>query len=437
MEKDTIGVIDGISILRYTHAFSSGGGIENYLKELNRALLCRNAIKIIQINYLYGIDKPVETTYDIGRGVLVSIEIPPPENPTLKRISVKSVNTYAIKSIASFICEYATLIPVVKHIFSPLGKRLFSKSPGISCESTRELFTDIFERYKIDLLSLHCLGADDTGQIIKMATERNIPFFYLNHYENSKFNQFQLREQLSGASGIAGISTCGIPKFVKNRFVSLPDGVDTTFFSNQNCYDPIVKKDVPVVFLPARICEGKGHLDIIEAIARLKDEGIQAHVIFAGRKDSPEFFKELQSIIEKNCIRDSVTMIGECNSEQIRALYAHSSVVAVPSRSEGLSRVLLEAQSMCIPVVTYDTGGTSQALLPERSGFLCKLKSIDTLKSALRKLLTDKELRTNMGMEGRKFVIEKYSLDIQVRKHEGYYCSILEHHKVNSILVIR
>jgi glycosyltransferase involved in cell wall biosynthesis len=429
MEKETIGVIDGISILRYTHAFSSGGGIENYLKELNKALLCRNAIKIIQINYLYGIDEPVETTYDIGRGILVSIEIPPPANPTQKQIAIKSINTYAIKSVARFIREYVMLIPVVKQIFSPLGRRLFSKPPGISSESTRELFNNIFKRYKIDLLSLHCLGADDTGQIIKMAAERNIPFFYLNHYENSKFNQFQLREQLSGASGIAGISTCGVPKFVKNRFVSLPDGVDTTFFSNQNSYDPIIKKDAPVVFLPARICEGKGHLDIIEAIAQLKSEGIQAHVIFAGRKDSPEFFEKLQSSIEKKCIGDSVTMVDECNSEQIRALYAHSSIVAVPSRSEGLSRVLLEAQSMCIPVVTYDTGGTSQALLPERSGYLCKLKNIDTLKSALRKLLTDRELRINMGMEGRNFVIEKYSLDIQVRKHEGYYRSILERHK--------
>jgi glycosyltransferase involved in cell wall biosynthesis len=428
MKSDKIGVIDGISIVRYTHAFSSGGGIENYLKELNRALLFRNAIKIIQINYLYGIDKPVETTCDIGRGVLVSIEIPPPIHPTQKQMVIKN-NNYAIKSIASFLCEYGIHIPVIKQIISPLGKRLFSKPPGISSESTRELFNDIFERNKIDLLSLHCLGADDTGQIIKMAVERNIPFFYLNHYENAKFCQFQLREQLSQASGIAGISTCGIPKFIKNRFVSLPDGVDTTFFSNRDYYAPIIKKEEPVVFLPARICKGKGHLDIIEAIAQLKGEGIQAHVVFAGRKDSPEFFEEIQSSIEKYCVSDSVTIIDECDSEQIRALYAHSSIVAVPSRSEGLSRVLLEAQSMCIPVITYDTGGTSQALLPEKSGYLCELKNRDTLKSALRKLLTDTELRTTMGMEGRKFIVEKYSLDIQVQKHEGYYRSILEHHK--------
>ena len=44
-----LGVLDGLTILRFTHAFRQGGGVERYLEDLNRALLMRNDLAIIQL----------------------------------------------------------------------------------------------------------------------------------------------------------------------------------------------------------------------------------------------------------------------------------------------------------------------------------------------------------------------------------------------------
>jgi len=45
----TAGPLDGVTILRFAHAYGSGGGTERYLDDLNRALLARNAMTIVQI----------------------------------------------------------------------------------------------------------------------------------------------------------------------------------------------------------------------------------------------------------------------------------------------------------------------------------------------------------------------------------------------------
>ena len=43
------GILDGCAVLRFAHAFESGGGTERYLDDLDHSLLTRNVMQIVRI----------------------------------------------------------------------------------------------------------------------------------------------------------------------------------------------------------------------------------------------------------------------------------------------------------------------------------------------------------------------------------------------------
>jgi glycosyltransferase involved in cell wall biosynthesis len=102
-------------------------------------------------------------------------------------------------------------------------------------------------------------------------------------------------------------------------------------------------------------------------------------------------------------------------------LYAKSSVVVMPTYGEGLGRVLLEAQSMELPVIAYNTGGVPDAVLPGKTGYLVKKGDAEQLADRIETLMKDKEKRIKMGQEGRKLIMEKFSLTRLAERHENWY----------------
>ena len=88
---------------------------------------------------------------------------------------------------------------------------------------------------------------------------------------------------------------------------------------------------------------------------------------------------------------------------------------------EGLPRVFLEAQALKTPVIAYESGGTSIALIHNKTGFIVKKGDIAELLKRTIQILDSKSLQLKMGLEGRKFVEEKFSLQMMVERHENFY----------------
>ncbi|WP_084184763.1 glycosyltransferase family 4 protein [Desulfonatronum thiodismutans] len=76
-------------------------------------------------------------------------------------------------------------------------------------------------------------------------------------------------------------------------------------------------------------------------------------------------------------------------------------VLAVPSRSEGMGRVFIEAMASGKPCVGTRVGGIPNVIADGRSGFLVNPEDPQDLADKLRILLADKSLRQRMGKVGR------------------------------------
>jgi phosphatidylinositol alpha-1,6-mannosyltransferase len=97
------------------------------------------------------------------------------------------------------------------------------------------------------------------------------------------------------------------------------------------------------------------------------------------------------------------------------ALYNCADVFALPSIQEGQGIALLEAQATAKPVVAFDVGGVSEAMVDKETGLLVKPDS-RKLADAILKLLSSWSLREKMGVKGREFVSNNFSWDICAQK---------------------
>jgi glycosyltransferase involved in cell wall biosynthesis len=392
MMDDSAGILDGFTLFRFAHMWrdASAGGVENYLTILNRRLLQRNRLRILQM-YLVTESGPFDVEIEqIGQGELVWI-------PSIWKKNAERKPTKA------------------RHLWARLRGRLDAEF--LICH---DILLSRLDCYLPNIAVFHWIS-EDSRIVIDYLNKRRVPFIVVNHFQNTRLKRHYIRKQISDARAIGGVSNVDVPSFVRSRFTNLSDGVDTDFFQPGKAAPLERKINDPLIFLPSRIEEGKGHLDAVKALGCLSHEGVSAALAFAGRLTSPPFMEKLQQFISKEGLQERILYAGELGPEELRNWYAASKLVVLPSYDEGLGKVLLEAQSMERPVVAYDVGGIAEAMRHEESGFLVRRGDIRNLASRLIELLEKPDKRCRMGESGRKFIVERFSLDSLIIRHERFY----------------
>jgi glycosyltransferase involved in cell wall biosynthesis len=97
----------------------------------------------------------------------------------------------------------------------------------------------------------------------------------------------------------------------------------------------------------------------------------------------------------------------------------------LPSRTEGLGIVLLEAMAMGLPVVASNVGGIPELVLHNETGLLVQPLQFKDLAEAMIELLSDPKRMYAMGEKGKESVSSKFSAEQFIRQHESVYESAL------------
>ena len=394
--REKVNSLDGKTIFRFAHIGrrSSFGGVESYLKDLNEILLRRNDMRILQMYFVIDKESPKVAVEQVGQGEIIWI-------PSILAITQKPQMSKAQRL-------WAILM------------RLKNNQSMVS----HDILLSTLNEYQIDLASFHWIS-EDSRTVIDYLIKRRVPFVVINHFSNKKLNRRLIKNQISGARAIGGVSSIDIPNFIRNRFVNLSDSVDTDFFHFKKASPLRNKIDTPLILLPARITEEKGHLDAVRALGRISQEGFNAVLAFAGRLGSRAFMNRLTEVISEEHVQDRVLFLGELDIRDLRNWYAASRVVVLPSIQEGLGRVLLEAQAMERPVVAYATGGIPEAVRDGGGGYLVPSKDIGALACRIRELLESPVQCNEMGKAGRAHVVNNFSLESLAVRHEEFYLSVL------------
>ena len=94
--------------------------------------------------------------------------------------------------------------------------------------------------------------------------------------------------------------------------------------------------------------------------------------------------------------------------EDMRAVFAESHLVTLPSLGEGLPTVLLEAAACSRAIVATDVPGCRDVVQHGFNGLLVPPKNSKALADALKQLLVDKHKRIQMGRNGRQLIEERF-----------------------------
>lgn len=114
----------------------------------------------------------------------------------------------------------------------------------------------------------------------------------------------------------------------------------------------------------------------------------------------------------------NIKYIGE--SQDVREYIKEASCIVLPSYREGIPRVLLESSSMQRPIITTYVPGCKEVVAKPiknkdiyigKNGILCEVKNPTSLKNAIKHFLnlTQEEI-LNMGVEGRKYIQERFKI---------------------------
>jgi glycosyltransferase involved in cell wall biosynthesis len=160
----------------------------------------------------------------------------------------------------------------------------------------------------------------------------------------------------------------------------------------------------------------KGHHNLIDAVALLKDAHPTAHVAIAGRG---ALMEPLRIRAAEHGLEDRVHLLGL--RSDVPAVLAASDIFALPSLSEGLPLSLLEAMFAGRPIVATEVGDIAVALAQGDAGVLIPPGSPSVLAAALDRLLRKPDEAEALGARAAARAAQEYGMGRMVDRYVAVY----------------
>ena len=236
-----------------------------------------------------------------------------------------------------------------------------------------------------------------------------------------------LTEKLRRAAFIVAIGSFGRSQIFRRVAYSLwpkvrvvHTGLEVGFYSIEAVPPPISARLVCV----GRLGAEKGQLLLVEAANRLIQKGVEFDLVLAG---DGEMRPEVEALIERLGLSNHVRITGWLTGKQVRDEILAARALVLPSFTEGLPVVAVEAMALRRPVLATYVGGVPELVEPGTTGWLVPAGSLDELTSAMENCLSTgpDELR-RMGEAGFRRVLQRHSIDSETDKLAGFFRDICE-----------
>ncbi len=164
----------------------------------------------------------------------------------------------------------------------------------------------------------------------------------------------------------------------------------------------------------------KGVEHLVRAAAVLARDRDDVAFVIAG--EGP-LRASLEALAESMHLGGRMRFLG--HTESSAAVLSRLDVAVVPSLSEGMGIVAVEAMALGVPVVASEAGGLVEVLGGGTAGVLVPPGDADALAAALAGLLDDAGERHRVGQAGRERAEAEFSLEVMVARHVEVYRALL------------
>lgn len=162
---------------------------------------------------------------------------------------------------------------------------------------------------------------------------------------------------------------------------------------------------------------------LLRAFAGLEDRDSRLRLVIAGDGD-PALVARLKTLGEELRLGDRVRWLGFAAGARKRWLLARADVFVLPSASENFGIAVVEAMSAGAPVIVTRGCGLADFVGQWEAGIVTD-GTVESLRTALTRLLGDEALRRAMGKSGQRAARRELSLEAFGARLESLYRSVL------------
>ncbi|HWR44302.1 glycosyltransferase family 4 protein [Sporomusa sp.] len=233
-----------------------------------------------------------------------------------------------------------------------------------------------------------------------------------------------------------------VSNFVKQRFLAnkpaldlnkvqvVYPGIDIERFSTCQTVDIRAQLNLTpsefVVGFAGRLTKEKGVHVLIEAIAKINNQGKYCRLLVAGgvNPNTPDYLNQLRSQADNLGISHLVDFYGF--TTDIVSVMRSINVLVLPSViPETFGLVLAEAMLAGRPAISTRTGAQQEVIQDEQTGFIIPPESVDALAEAIIRLIDNPKQAEDMGNSGREYVISHFSKNAMRDNLEDVFLQLL------------
>ena len=207
----------------------------------------------------------------------------------------------------------------------------------------------------------------------------------------------------------------------------IPVGLAIENFANESRIDYRLKLNIPegykILLYVGKVEERRKPIFCLDVFAEVKKMYKDCCLVYVG---NGPMLEETHSYVEKHGYKD-IYFVDKIPQKELSSLYEEASLFILPTRYEIFGMVLMEAMYFKLPVITYKAVGPLDIIENNIDGIV--MDNFDSKKWANKILLhiKDKNYFEEMGIKGRKKIINNYLWPHIGKMYYEEYRNIIEH----------
>ena len=273
---------------------------------------------------------------------------------------------------------------------------------------------------KSDVRHLHAHFGTNPAEVAMLARALGGPAYSFTVHGPEEFDKpefLHIKEKIARSAFVVAISSFGRSQLF--RWIPYTDwpkveivhcGLEPAFHAGAAVPPPAAPRLVCV----GRLCEQKGQLLLVRAVAQLVARGVAVELVLAG---DGEMRSEIEALIARHQLHNVVRITGWISSNQVREEILASRALALPSFAEGLPVVVMESMALRRPVLTTYVAGIPELVHDGENGWLIPAGDVDAVAAGLERVLaTPLDQIAIMGERAHLRAVERHSIDTEAAK---------------------
>ena len=213
----------------------------------------------------------------------------------------------------------------------------------------------------------------------------------------------------------------------RSRIIQIPDGIEIPDLADDPSRPMLSGRPVRLCLIGG-VDPRKGQDIAVQALAELRQTGLDAQLDLVGREISPSFATSVRELAQRLGVAQHVGFVGEL--DDVTAHLRQIDVVIAPSRAEWTPLSLMEAMALRKPVVAAAVGGVKDLINDGVTGSLIAPEDPHGLASAIAAIIADPERSRAMAVEARRSVASKFSITVTLEGAESELRRLIDHRRV-------